>query len=217
MATLPKIRNFLWRAASGALAVAERLNTRGLNLDSRCKICKVATESIEHVLFKCSLAQEAWSIAGFQSLPQVGNISVTDCLSAYLHMMNDVLIPKKQRLAIPWILWTIWKNRNMLLYAETQVLIIIQIKQAMEEARTWHELNKKDVPLENIVGLNEETKRWEPPLAGYAKCNFMLTGGMLLFIVEWLLLCVTKEVTYFIMHVTPSLSLQTESLLSCGV
>ncbi|WZY69216.1 hypothetical protein YC2023_001456 [Brassica napus] len=172
VATLPKIRNFLWRAASGALAVAERLNTRGLNLDLRCKICKAATESIEHVLFKCSLAHEAWSSAGFQSLPHVGNLSVIDCLSAYLHMMNDVLIPLEQRLAIPWILWTIWKNRNMLLYAETQVSITIQIKQALEEACTWHELNKKAVSLENITGLNEETKRWDPPLAGYVKCNF---------------------------------------------
>lgn len=33
VATLPKIRSFLWHAASGALAVAERLNTWDLNLD----------------------------------------------------------------------------------------------------------------------------------------------------------------------------------------
>lgn len=25
---------------------------------------------------------------------------------------------------------------------------------------------------ERIHGLSEETKRWEPPLSGYAKCNF---------------------------------------------
>lgn len=30
--TLPKIRLFLWRVAAGALAVAERLDTRGTNV-----------------------------------------------------------------------------------------------------------------------------------------------------------------------------------------
>lgn len=128
----------MWHAASGALAVAERLNTRGLNLDLRCKICKYATESIEHVLFKCSMAQEAWSIAGFQSLPQVGNLSVLEGMSSYLHMMSDVLIPQEQRRAIIWIQWIIWKNRNMLLYADTQESLIIQVQKAMEEARIWH-------------------------------------------------------------------------------
>lgn len=44
--TLPKIRSFLWRAASGALAVAERLNTRGLQVDPCCKLCRQGSESI---------------------------------------------------------------------------------------------------------------------------------------------------------------------------
>lgn len=38
--TLPKIRMFL---ASGALAVAERLNTRGMQLDTMCKICNAGS------------------------------------------------------------------------------------------------------------------------------------------------------------------------------
>lgn len=84
------------------------------------------------------MAQEAWSIAGFQSLPQVGNLSVLEGMSSYLHMMSDVLIPQEQRRAILWIQWIIWKNRNMLLYADTQESLIIQVQKAMEEARIWH-------------------------------------------------------------------------------
>lgn len=34
--TIPKIRSFMWRAASGALAVTERLNTRGMQLNTTC-------------------------------------------------------------------------------------------------------------------------------------------------------------------------------------
>ncbi|KAF3542165.1 hypothetical protein F2Q69_00022006 [Brassica cretica] len=54
--TIPKIHRFLWRAASGVLAVAKRINTRGLELDTCCRICKSAGESIEHVLFNCTMA-----------------------------------------------------------------------------------------------------------------------------------------------------------------
>lgn len=81
--TLPKI-NFLWRAASGALAVAERLNSRGLNLDPVCKLCKVGTESIEHVLFKCDIAQEVWATAGFQPVPNLVSMSLVKLLTDHL-------------------------------------------------------------------------------------------------------------------------------------
>ena len=37
--TLPKIRTFLWRAASGALAVAECLTAHGMPVDLTCKLC----------------------------------------------------------------------------------------------------------------------------------------------------------------------------------
>lgn len=113
--TIPKIRNFLWRAVSGALAVTERLNTRGLDLDTRCKVCKSAVETIEHVLFKCTMAQDAWSIVGLQPLPSQMHLSLLELLNMYLQKMSDETVPVLQRQAIPWILLTIWKNRNMLL------------------------------------------------------------------------------------------------------
>ncbi|KAL0658434.1 hypothetical protein Bca4012_079019 [Brassica carinata] len=102
-----KIRSFLWLAASGALAVAERLNTQGMNLVTRCKLCMVGTESIEQVL------------------------GVGHC----------------------------------------RVSLIIQLQQAGEEARVWHELNVVQQNMEVRNGLCDENKRWEPALAGYAKCN----------------------------------------------
>lgn len=113
--TVPKIRSFLWRAASGALAVAERLTTRELTLDTQCKICLSGSESISHVLFSCSKAQEAWSLAGFQDLSHLHTLPLTESLSSCLQMMNDPSVPLAQRRAIPWFFWSIWKNKNSLL------------------------------------------------------------------------------------------------------
>lgn len=61
--TSPKLRHFLWRALSGALAVKERLRSRGLNLDTTCPLCRVHQETICHVIFTCDVAKETWARA----------------------------------------------------------------------------------------------------------------------------------------------------------
>ncbi|KAL1206716.1 hypothetical protein V5N11_027275 [Cardamine amara subsp. amara] len=55
-----KIRLFLWRVLSGAVAVAECLNAHGIQTELRCKLCNSAPESINHVLFHCIPARAAW-------------------------------------------------------------------------------------------------------------------------------------------------------------
>ncbi|XP_009127418.1 uncharacterized protein LOC103852254 [Brassica rapa] len=169
--TLPKIRSFLWRAASGALAVTERLNTRGMNLDTLCKLCRNSTESIKHVLFGCVTATDIWSIAGFQQGMVNLDGSLIDCLSNFLKLMEVESIPLIQRRAIPWFLWTIWKNRNQILYADSQTSLSTQVMQASEEARIWHEFNFDNRNGEQMNGVLLECKQWEPPIPGSVKCN----------------------------------------------
>lgn len=53
IATVPKIRMFLWRVLSSALAVADRLQSRGLNVQSTCSLCRDEPETINHMLFHC--------------------------------------------------------------------------------------------------------------------------------------------------------------------
>lgn len=169
--TIPKIRNFLWRAASGALAVAERLNTRGMNLDSRCNLCSNEVQSIDHVLFKCRTAQEAWMAAGFQPLPNFCSLSHVELLSSYLRLMPSESIPETKRRSISWIIWVIWKNWNMILYADIQESITFQIQQACEKARLWNEINtERRIPTVE-QRLSGDKKRWEMPISGHAKCN----------------------------------------------
>lgn len=46
--TTPKIKHFMWRAISGALAVNERLRSRGILVDPICRACGDAEETICH-------------------------------------------------------------------------------------------------------------------------------------------------------------------------
>lgn len=68
--TSPKIRHFLWSVLGGALAVKERLQTRGIHLDATCSICGKEQESICHVLFQCEVAKETWKSVLLNSVPQ---------------------------------------------------------------------------------------------------------------------------------------------------
>lgn len=57
LATVPKIRMFLWRALSGAFAVENMLQSRGLNILDGCQRCLLESESINHMLFHCGMSQ----------------------------------------------------------------------------------------------------------------------------------------------------------------
>ena len=59
--TSPKIRHFLWRALSGAVAMKERLRSRGIPVDITCASCGTESETICHVLFHCRFAKDTWA------------------------------------------------------------------------------------------------------------------------------------------------------------
>ncbi|KAF2570208.1 hypothetical protein F2Q70_00003297 [Brassica cretica] len=70
------------------------------------------------------------------------------------------------------MLWTIWKNRNSLIYPEVQVSHSVLVQTAIEEAKLWHELNRVEISggtMPNDLGV---PKQWAPPTPGLVKCNF---------------------------------------------
>lgn len=69
--TLPKIKMFLCKVVSDALPVADMIMTRGMKIDSRCQVCDLEGESINHVLFSCIVARQVWAVSNFP-LPENG-------------------------------------------------------------------------------------------------------------------------------------------------
>lgn len=69
--TSPKIRAFLWRVLSSIVSVADVVVARGMNMDSRCQICDIDGESVNHCLFTCPLARKVWALSSYP-LPRDG-------------------------------------------------------------------------------------------------------------------------------------------------
>uniref|UniRef100_A0A0D3CTW6 RNase H type-1 domain-containing protein n=1 Tax=Brassica oleracea var. oleracea TaxID=109376 RepID=A0A0D3CTW6_BRAOL len=130
------------------------------------------TETINHVLFQCPTATRTWSNVGIAlpiaSLPR----SLEDKLSFAFDIMEDKSTPQTLLVrAIPWVLWLIWKNRNSIMYAETQVSQEKLLRDMMEEVEQWYMLNTA-APRDTVERpCLQNCDRWLPPEEGVIKCN----------------------------------------------
>lgn len=159
---------FLWRVVSGALAVAERLNCRGLDVNPTCKLCNRGTETINHVLFQCPIAATIWYAAGSPLHVDTLFRSLEENMTSLFNMMEDKSRSQVTTRAIPWILWLIWKNRNSILYADTQVSKDKALSDMMQEVEQWFVLN---YPAVQNTGERINVETWRPPEEGVIKCN----------------------------------------------
>ncbi|KAG2310874.1 hypothetical protein Bca52824_022431 [Brassica carinata] len=165
---LPKIKQFLWRAISGALPTAVRLCTRGIFIDPTCQRCCLEEETINHMLFVCPHALAIWRCAN----NPLAN-SFKDNLEDNLAMMFDQIVSVEVQMSLSsfWIIWYIWKSRNEFLFSKRNVHPVEDARRAIDANLEWHA---------NCAGTNDDTvwrgnlcdSFWEPPPNGWVKCNF---------------------------------------------
>lgn len=110
----PKIQQFLWKMLCGAIPIAERLKTRGMKVDERCQLCGFEGESINHAIFNCTFARQVWALSDYPfPLRGMDKGSLYSNIHHLLANANNVMWPLELRRFFPWIIWRIWKNRNL--------------------------------------------------------------------------------------------------------
>ncbi|WZZ42763.1 hypothetical protein YC2023_039022 [Brassica napus] len=141
--------------------------------DATCRACGQASEMICHVLFTCPTAVEAWRLAGIQ--PPPAGFSQT---SVFLNLHFLVATSKKQLSdhsnlkAFPWILWSLWKGRNALVFERNRITPHSTITKALEETEIWYQLLCNDHPPHTTTASpNAPHGVWEKPPADVVKCN----------------------------------------------
>ena len=134
----PKIKHFIWRSLTVALAVKERLQTRGIPIDATCLGCDAASESICHLLFHCDKARQTWELSNVPLPPaRFSRNSVFLNMFHLISVMNNNRLEQKIRQAIPWLLWQIWKARNSHTFKATVVPPRQIVTLAFDEAEIW--------------------------------------------------------------------------------
>ena len=168
----PKIKHFLWKALSGTLAVTDRLQSRGLDVDTTCRVCNGGIETICHLFFTCPMAKDTWGRASIK-LPNAGFSTNFVFLNIYHLLEQSKKFPKDLNIAsFPWILWHLWKARNGLAFERIQYSSLFVITRAKEEANMWFEINfpRAEEP-QPPLRAQETSVSWVKPPTGFRICN----------------------------------------------
>jgi len=172
--TSPKIKLFLWRILSVALPVADQILIRGMNVNPCCQICGQEGESINHVLFTCSVARQVWELSGVPT-PEFGfqNSSIFANIQFLFELSFLARVPVQVKRSWPWVLWRLWKNRNLLLFEGISFCPLSSIVKIGDDVQEWFLAQS----LIRLVDLEENNRadpcrpRWDPPPIGWVKCN----------------------------------------------
>ncbi|XP_010462868.1 PREDICTED: uncharacterized protein LOC109125019 [Camelina sativa] len=136
----PKVQHFFWQIASGTLPVLERLAYRGIRCDTLCKRCGAAPETINHALFECPRSLDVWELSlvslvpdGFPFASIYANLDFIFWRAASQSGDSDVAN------RLPWILWTLWKDRNKKVFQGLQAEPTEILHQANNDKLLWEE------------------------------------------------------------------------------
>ncbi|CAA0406188.1 unnamed protein product [Arabidopsis thaliana] len=163
--TAPKIKTFLWKVLKGAVAVEDRLRTRGIRIYDGCLMCKEENETINHILFQCPLARQVWALSLLQSPVNGYGSSIFANMDHVLHYCQSLSLNNNVRFGSPWIIWVLWKHRNKLLFEGVASLTQSIVAKAYEDCNQWLKAQQGE------SSKNKGVSRWLPPPVNELKCN----------------------------------------------
>ncbi|XP_010468154.1 PREDICTED: uncharacterized protein LOC104748171 [Camelina sativa] len=135
-----KIQHFFWQIGSGTLPLLERLAHRGVRCDTMCKRCNSGVETINHALFECPRSRGVWELSsvrmdpwGFPYTSIYANLDFIFWRASSQSWVSDIGIQ------LPWIIWSIWKDRNKKVFQGFEVEPLEILNQAATDKLLWEE------------------------------------------------------------------------------
>lgn len=140
-----------------------------------CKRCWLAEESEHHLFFECVYARQIWRASGLSSLI-INNTTTTleEKIDVCLQICSSTRFTHFQDLPY-WILWRLWKSRNVLIFQNKQTHWRSLLNYAINDAREWKKESEtmEYVTSSPIRNCNQARLRshWKRPPTGWIKCN----------------------------------------------
>ncbi len=137
----PNLKVFLWLAARNRLLTADHLARRGWIGPSMCAMCRGASESLEHLLFRCPFAVQVWGWMLQSEELILGTLLSRDGGLA-CHWVRTRRTLQGQRkslldLGFAAICWEIWLERNRRIFTGISSRASHCGVQAKERVLSW--------------------------------------------------------------------------------
>lgn len=143
----PKIKMFWWKVFHNGVPVLENLVKRGSGGCNICMVCGEESESVDHMLVRCRVAKEVWSLALNDNNASINCTNTsTDLYSYCLQRVSK----DPQDTVLFFLGWRIWKMRNKLVYENRRDHIIQVLNAAYVDVKIWKEALTQREPTARI-------------------------------------------------------------------
>ena len=139
---LPPTHSFLtWRILHRKIPTVDVLQAKGLQMVSRCSLCCVAEDSLDHIFSKCSYAKTLWL-----ALCSLFEVSL-DFSSGFVNLFKSAMrLHFSSQILVLWCvgvhtaIWSIWQARNKFIFKDVQISIsasVCFVCQSIKEAEIF--------------------------------------------------------------------------------
>uniref|UniRef100_A0A803PQB3 Reverse transcriptase n=1 Tax=Cannabis sativa TaxID=3483 RepID=A0A803PQB3_CANSA len=162
----PKVKNLLWRAASGVLPTCLNLRIKHVDIPSTCPVCHSAPETISHALLSCNFASCCWNSMG---LP-VG-IALDDSFPTWLDNIFHKL-DADHVCQVVMVCWSLWKARNSIVWKNKALIVANVLASARISLDHWIKAqDNTSLSSINFHNNGDGAELWTKPNTNTIKIN----------------------------------------------
>ncbi|XP_062014406.1 uncharacterized protein LOC133730919 [Rosa rugosa] len=171
----PKVKHFLWRATSNALATNRNRHHRHLSLSPLCTFCNSHPETTEHILFLCPWALQAWFSHPLSYQVNQQSITTLDAWILGIFGKDGCFGPTDPSFPthVAFLLWYIWKHRCDCIFNHSLPNPVVVSANAYSAAMEFLRIPPSLQPPKHSLHYHSTgtPHPWVPPPVGRVKIN----------------------------------------------
>ena len=155
----------MWLCSHNSLPNSEILASRGLNLDSVCAIFHLEIESVDHLLRRCTVAQEFWCKL---KVPRELLATFDQHVKMWLEVdCSSRVVSEHLGIVFPMGIWHLWLARNRFQF-KTGVVDNLSHTRCIKDSAEFFAIGSKDRcnKMKKVIRV-----AWEKPPLGWLKLN----------------------------------------------
>ncbi|XP_060957652.1 uncharacterized protein LOC133029176 [Cannabis sativa] len=162
----PKVKNFLWRAATNNLPTCVNLVFRHVEVPTVCPVCKSQPETTSHALIFCNIALACWRKVGVTFVFDPGGH-----FRSWLQLMFTSATAE-QIATIAMVCWSLWKARNNTVWKAKNTSVSNIVGSATIALDQWKKAQDKN-SLSSLCINNkvDGVEHWTKPETNTIKLN----------------------------------------------